>query len=267
MKNQFGRELRLVYDATGRPAQLLPPGAVKDGAPNTEQSPIRYGYDAVGNLASVTWQDGSTKRYHREDARWPNAVTGLTDEAGTSGAANYAYDAQGRATQSERGGDRYLFSYGGYPGTTGSQTYVTAPDGATRTYTYEVAGGVIRPTTVSAPCPACGSTFQATTYNAAGQPIKQIAHDGSVAFTAYDAKGRETERASFPASFNTATTRPALASASKVVSTKWHATFNLPTQVAEPNKTTANTYNSKGMLTGRAGRPRQTPPAPPSSRR
>ncbi len=153
VKNQFGRELRLVYDATGRLAQLLPPGAVKDGAPNTEQSPIRYGYDAVGNLASVTWQDGSTKRYHHEDARWPNAVTGLTDEAGTR-VANYAYDAQGRATQSERGGDRYLFSYGGYPGTTGSQTYVTAPDGATRTYTYEVAGGVIRPTTVSAPCPA-----------------------------------------------------------------------------------------------------------------
>jgi YD repeat-containing protein len=35
-----------------------------------------------------------------------------------------------------------------------------------------------------------------------------------------------------------------------VVSTKWHATWNLPTQVAEPNKTTANTYNAKGMLTG-----------------
>ncbi len=49
-----------------------------------------------------------------------------------------------------------------------------------------------------------------------------------------------------------AATRPALASASKVVSTKWHATFNLPTQLAEPNKTTANTYNSKGMLTGQS---------------
>jgi YD repeat-containing protein len=69
-------------------------------------------------------------------------------------------------------------------------------------------------------------------------------------FTAYDTKGRATERATFPASFATATTRPALSNATKVVSTKWHASFNLPTQVAEPNKLTTNTYNAKGMLTG-----------------
>jgi YD repeat-containing protein len=79
-----------------------------------------------------------------------------------------------------------------------------------------------------------------------------VAHDGSVTFLAYDARGRETERAVFPASYSTATTRPALANATRVVSTKWHATFNLPTQVAEPNKTTAKTYNSKGMLTGQS---------------
>jgi hypothetical protein len=75
------------------------------------------------------------------------------------------------------------------------------------------------------------------------------AHDGTVTFTAYDAKGRETERATFPSSYATATTRPALANASKVTSTKWHASFNLPTQVAEPNKITTRTYNAKGMLT------------------
>jgi YD repeat-containing protein len=77
-------------------------------------------------------------------------------------------------------------------------------------------------------------------------------HDNTFTFTAYDSKGRETERATFPASYSTATTRPALAKASKVVSTKWHATFNLPTQVAEPNKLTTNTYNAKGMLTGQS---------------
>jgi YD repeat-containing protein len=78
------------------------------------------------------------------------------------------------------------------------------------------------------------------------------AHDGTVTFTAYDSKGRETESATFAASFSTATARPALANASKVVSTKWHATFALPTQVAEPNKLTTNTYNAKGMLTGQS---------------
>ncbi len=102
------------------------------------------------------------------------------------------------------------------------------------------------PSSLSAPCSLCGTTQQSSSYNTAGQPIKQIAHDGSVSFIAYDAKGRETERAVFPASYSSAATRPALAAASRVVSTKWHATFNLPTQIAEPNKTTANTYTAKG---------------------
>jgi YD repeat-containing protein len=75
-------------------------------------------------------------------------------------------------------------------------------------------------------------------------------HDGTVTFFAYDAKGRETERATFPSSYATATTRPALSNASKVTSTRWHTSFNLPTTVAEPNKHTTRSYNAKGMLTG-----------------
>jgi YD repeat-containing protein len=251
VKNAFGRELRMVYDPAGRLVQLLPPGAFKDAAPGTAQAPIRYSYDAAGNLTSVTWQDGSTKRYHYEDSRWPHALTGLTDEANIR-VVNYAYDEQGRTSQSERGGERYLFGYGGETYSTKSYSYVTAPDGASRTYTFEAAGGVIRPTAVSAPCPLCGTTAQSTTYNATGDKTKEIAHDGTVIFFTYDSKGRETERATFAASYSTATTRPALSNASKVVSTKWHATFNLPTQVAEPNKLTTHTYNAKGMLTGQS---------------
>jgi hypothetical protein len=89
------------------------------------------------------------------------------------------------------------------------------------------------------------------------RPRANVAADGGgttrdYTFTAYDSKGRETERATFAASFSSATTRPALSNASKVVSTKWHATFNLPTQVAEPNNLTTNTYNAKGMPSGQS---------------
>ena len=70
-------------------------------------------------------------------------------------------------------------------------------------------------------------------------------------FYKYDAKGRETERANYLSSYQSSHDPPGAESvATKVISTKWHATYNLPTQLAEPNKTTANTYNSKGMLTG-----------------
>ncbi|MFC3146215.1 DUF6531 domain-containing protein [Piscinibacterium candidicorallinum] len=261
VRNHFGRELRFVYNSDGRMVQLVPPGAVKDGTLNTAQSPIRYGYDAQGNLTTVTWQDGTVKRYHYEDTRFPNHLTGITDEAGVR-TNNYSYDDQGRATLSERGGERYLFSYGGTTGYSGSQTYITAPDGSTRTYTFEAAGGVIRPSTVTAPCPLCGSTAASTVWgdgtaatggaNARGQKFKEVAHDGTVTFYIYDTRGRETERATFPASFAGSTTRPALASASRVVSTQWHGTFNLPTRIAEPNKLTAYTYASNGNLTGQS---------------
>jgi YD repeat-containing protein len=258
VKNHFGRELKFIYDAAGRMVQLLPPGAVKDGAVNTASAPIRYGYDAAGNLATVTWQDGTARRYHYEDTRFASHLTGVTDEAGVR-IRTYAYDAQGRAISSEQAGgaERYTFSYSG---TTGSQTYVTAPDGSTRTYTFQNTGGVIRPTSVSAPCPLCGSTQQSTVYGegsaanggagASGQPIKTVAHDGTVSFTTYDAKGRETEKATFPASFAASATKPALASATAVISTQWHATHNLPTKRAEPNRITAYTYATANASTG-----------------
>jgi YD repeat-containing protein len=184
-------------------------------------------------------------------------VTGITDEAGVR-YGNYAYDAQGRVTRSELSGgaERLDFAYAtdgnGQPTT--SVTDYTGPGGAatTRSYTFTDIGNVRYPSSLTAPCSLCGSTQQASTYDANGNPTKQIAHDSSVTFYKYDAQGRETERASFPSSYQSATTRPALSAATKVISTKWHATFNLPAQVAEPNKTTANTYNAKGMLTGQS---------------
>lgn len=96
----------------------------------------------------------------------------------------------------------------------------------------------------------CGSTSARTAYNAGGDVARRVDHDGRITFYAYDTKGRETERATFAASYNTSTTRPALNLAERVVSTKWHATWNLPTQVAEPQKVTAYTYGTGGRLTG-----------------
>jgi YD repeat-containing protein len=267
VRNQFGRELKFTYDAQGRIAEVLPPGALSGQPAGSATSPIRYVYNEAASLASgvpaqsqltsIVWQDGSVRRYHHEDGRWPQSVTGITDEAGVR-YGTYAYDSEGRVTRSELAGgaERLDFAYAtdasGKPTTT--VTDYSGAGGATtnRTYTFTDIGNVRYPSNLTAPCSLCGSTQQASTYDAAGDPTRQIAHDGSVTFLAYDSKGRETERAVFPASYNTATTRPALNLATKVVSTKWHATFNLPTQVAEPNKTTANAYSSKGLLTGQS---------------
>ena len=98
----------------------------------------------------------------------------------------------------------------------------------------------------------CGGTQQASVYNPAGDVTKEVAHDGTVTFYAYDSIGRQTERATFPPGYQAALTRPALSLATRVVSTRWHATFNLPTQVAEPGKVTAYTYNAQGLLTSQS---------------
>ncbi len=277
VKNQFGRELKFSYDAQGRMTELLPPGAVSGSGAGSATSPIRYAYDeaaslgpgvaAQGQLSSVTWQDGSVRRYHHEQADvWyiasgPHLLTGVTDEAGVryatwaySGLTSGGVAIGARVSRSEHAGgtDRLEFSYGNNAAGQAVTTITDYSSGSAQqtTQTYTDIGNTRMPVSVSAPCTQCSGTAQATTYDATGNPTKQIAHDGSVTFTTYDAKGRETERATFAASFAGTTTRPALASASKVVSSKWHVTWNLPTQLAEPNKTTANTYNSKGMLTG-----------------
>ena len=263
VRNHFGRELRFTYDAQGRVLEVLPPGAMAGQPAGSAVSPIRYQYEeaasrnatvpAQGQLTSVTWQDGTLRRYHYEDGRWPQGLTGITDEAGVR-YGTYAYDDQGRVTRSELAGgtERLDFAYAtdasGKPTTT--VTDYASGSAASRGYTFADIGNVRYPISVSAPCSLCGSTQQQSSYDTAGNPTKQIAHDGSVTFIAYDTKGRETERATFASSYASATTRPALANATKVISTKWHAIWMLPTQVAEPNKTTANTYNSKGLLTG-----------------
>ncbi|KPF68390.1 hypothetical protein IP84_10115 [beta proteobacterium AAP99] len=274
VRNQFGRELRFTYDASARLKELLPPGAVSGSAAGSAASPIVYRYGELASLGvgvaagqqltSATWQDGSVKRYHYEDSRFPNHVTGITDEAGTR-ISTVRYLADGRVASSEgvNGTDRLEFSFSpnfnqttitDYSGSNGSATQ--------RVYSFGSIGAASRPTSVTAPCPLCGSTAASTVWgdgtaatggaNARRQKFKEVAHDGTVTFYIYDTRGRETERATFPARFAGSTTRPALASASRVVSTQWHGTFNLPTRIAEPNKLTAYTYASNGNLTGQS---------------
>jgi YD repeat-containing protein len=241
--NSFGRKLTFTYDSNGRPLTLVAPG----GETTT------YGYDASGNLATVAWPGGAQRRYHYEDARYPGALTGVTDEMGVR-IGTYEYDNNGRiaATQRANGTERITFTYAA-DGQGRPSSQVTTPNSYLN-YTFQDSGGVRRPIAVSTTAngdPNVGNISAATVYaGSQNEPTKQVALDGTTTFTAYDSKGRPTERATFPASFQTATTRPALANATRVVSTQWHATWNLPLQQAEPNRITAYTYDSKGNLTG-----------------
>lgn len=240
VSNAFGRQLGFTWDANGFLATLTAPGG----------DTTRYSHDAQGNLLSVTWPDGNIKRYHYEDGRFPRALTGITDETGQR-IGSYTYDAQGRVSETQRasGVDRLQFSYGqdaaGAPQTTITDFSSGTP--TTRTYNFVQQGRVLRPSGVSSPCPLCGSTARSTQYDAAGRKIREVSHDGSVIFYTYNAAGQEAERATFPASFSSAATRPALSNATSVVSTMWHGTWNLPVRIAEPGRSTTYSYSNQAL--------------------
>jgi YD repeat-containing protein len=242
--NPFGRTLQFRYNGEGLLSRLIDPAGGE----------IAYGYDDKGNPNRVTWQDRKFRRYHYEDKRFPELLTGITDEAKLR-VETYSYDDQRRVKETSLAGgvDRLTFEYGGIAGSS-PQTIVTeyTEAGSTsRTYTFtRPADGLAwAPTSLSAPCSLCGNTQAQTTYDTAGRVFKTVAHDDTPTLYEYDdANGRETERATFPASFKNDSTRPPLDQATKVVSTRWHPTWNLPTKVAEPNKITDYGYDGNGNL-------------------
>jgi YD repeat-containing protein len=190
------------------------------------------------------------RHYHYENTQFPQWLTGRTDELGVR-IGTYAYDSSGRlaSTAGPSGANALVLNYNNLPARTTVTDY-SSGTAVVSEYTWERAAGVIRPVAISAPCSQCGSTSARTAYNPTGEVARRVDHDGRITFYTYDTKGRETERATFPAAYNSATTRPALSLAERVVSTKWHSTWNLPTQVAEPQKVTAYTYGTGGRLTG-----------------
>ena len=240
--NHFGKRLVFGYDSAGRMASIATP----------QGATTRYGYDGTGNLTSITWPDGNIKRFHYEDSRYARALTGVTDESGRR-VGTYSYDAQGRIIETKRadGVDRFQFSYANGP--LGPRTQVTdfsSGTPASRTYDFIAQGQFLRPAAVSAPCAQCGNSALSTQYDALGNKTREVAHDGTITFYAYNAKGQEIERAVFPAQYKTSSTRPALGLASAVTSTWWGTTWNLPTHVAQPGRYSTYSYNAKGMLTG-----------------
>lgn len=261
VKNHFGRELRLTYDSAGRLAELLPPGAVSGAPAGSSTSPIRYSHNEAISLGSgvaannqptgVTWQDGTSRRYHYEQASQPGLLTGITDELGVR-IGTYTYTDTGRAIRTEGPAGTNAVVFNHVNGRTDVLDYSGAYPVLMSSYTWEKVQGLVRPVSVSAPCALCGSTQASTVYTTAGEVARSIGHDGRITFFTYDSKGRETERAVFPATFNTAATRPALSSAESITSTQWHATWRLPLQVAEPGKITSYTYDAKGNITGQS---------------
>jgi YD repeat-containing protein len=214
--------LRLDYDDKRRLSRLNDPlGGM-----------TQYGYDASGNLVSVTWPDGYTHLYVYDDARFKNALTGEVDEAGNR-VATWSYDSQGRATAVNHSDSsrNVQFAYG-----TGTTSVTDSK--RTTTLNFSSVGGMLRPTSSSS---ADGATSLA--WDGLGNLLKDADASGATAYS-YDDAGRPVRVTTDNASGASITTiRYA------------EATSLHPATIASPGVIQSFVYDAQGNTTGMSETP------------
>jgi RHS repeat-associated protein len=151
-----------------------------------------YRYDTAGNLEYVDNPDGTTKRYHYEDTRFPHALTGITDERGIR-YATYGYDDQGRANLSTHAGNaqRVDIVYN----TDGTRT-VTNSRGHASSYDTVEQLGVALVTNIAGPgCSTCGTGNSSYDYDPATNNLLSKTENGiTTQYGNYDTKGQYAYR-------------------------------------------------------------------------
>jgi YD repeat-containing protein len=259
----MGRTLKYGYDSYNRVTSLTnPAGAV-----------IRYGYDANQNLSSITQPDGTGKTYLYGEANnvsatpnagvtYTNSLTGIVDGNGNR-FASWTYDSAGLATSSEHGAfgsgiEKVALSYVPADPVGNSATYVTDVRGITRTYNFGSTLGVVNNGGIlGQPCANC---FQSTSLDLTGNVIARTDFNGVTTCRTYDQTRNleivrleglapqpgTTTPSSCPSGLTTYTPSTAAGSVERKITTQWHATFRLPTSVAEPLKITTYTYDAHG---------------------
>jgi YD repeat-containing protein len=210
----------------------------------TPDGAISYQYDAEGRLQSVIRTDGSERRYHYEDTRFPNYLTGITDE-NQGRFATWAYDNQGRAISSEHanGAERIDFTYN-----SDGTTTVTDANGALRTYHFIVQQGQMKIDYIEGDrCATCaGGDTQAYTYDSKGFVASKTDWNGNTTTYTRDSQGRELTR-----------TEASGTPQARTITTTWDTTLNKPLTVTEPEQRTVYTYDTEGRLLSRQQSPIQ----------
>lgn len=219
----FGHKLNFVYDAKNRMTKMTAP----DGGV------YLYAYDPIGNLVSVTYPDGSVRGYVYENSVFPSALTGIVDELGVR-FATFGYDSRGRAILSEHAGgvDRVLLSFSA----DGSSTTVTDARGNFRRYDFATQFSRIKPISLSG-APKPGSKGRAFAFDANGFLSSRTDWNNNVTTYTHDARGNETSRLEASGS--------ALA---RKITTTWHPSLHLPTQIKQPGRVTTFAYDGQGNL-------------------
>ncbi|SOE06393.1 RHS repeat-associated core domain-containing protein [Variovorax sp. YR752] len=220
--NHFGRTLALAYNGAGQLTTVT----------TSDARVIAYAYDGSGRLVSVLYPDGKGRNFVYENASFPQALTGIFDEAGVRW-GTFAYDSTGRAigTQLADSVDSYQVSY-----PSSSSATVIDPLGTSRNYSYGTTMGKLAVTAGSLPSGEGQSDAASRVQDANGLITSETDFKGAVTTTTWDVARR------LPTTVVYASGTPE----AQTVTTQWHASFALPVLVTEAGRTTAYTYDTLG---------------------
>jgi len=230
--DSYGRTLALSYSSS---TGLL------SGVTTPDTLALTYGYtmySSANTLTSVSYNTSpvTSQTYLYENASYPYALTGITDENGNR-FATWAYESAGRATLSEHalGADHTEVSY---DDSTGNRT-VTGPLGAQETYIFTYLQGVPKVTEIdrAASSPVASAT-RLFTYDANGYLASSTDWNGNQTAYTNNASGDPTAIVFASGSGVTHTTTIAYSSSLP----------HLPYTITEPGVTTTLNYDSAGRL-------------------
>ncbi len=185
----------------------------------------------------------SSIQYHYEDPVNQMLLTGITDERGVR-YASYAYNGNAQVVMSEHAGGagRLDFSY-----PSDGSTIVTDLKGA-RTYTFDTWGSTFFNTGVSQPGGAgCDPSASTMRYDYLDNPTTKIDFNNGLTCYTFD-QSRKLEITRVEGLTGPACSGTVVPGVTRTTSTVWHPTFKLPTQIAEPQRVTTNTYDALGNL-------------------
>ncbi len=222
VKDTKGRSLSLMYNTKN----------LITGVTASNGSTISYNYDTQNRLISFT-KDGNTQKYHYENTKHPQLLTGITDERGVR-YATWTYNDNGQAISSEHAGgaEKYTFEY-----LPNNQTRVTNPLGKSALYTFQdirlekkikkIEGQAIN---------SCIATNRSFNYNAKGLVVSENTKNNATIYYEYNDRGLQTKRKFDGSVLKYEST------------TKWHDTLPLPIEVNNNGQRKSFQYDNNGRL-------------------
>jgi YD repeat-containing protein len=268
MRNERGRSLTFAYEASvtaGQVARIV-------SMTNHDSKTTTFSYDALGNLARITWPDGSYREYRYEQAGLPHALTGAIDERRIQVGA-YGYDGDGRATLTQGAGGVQRFTVAAAVGSRWSVTetfdadlqlfwrdhwlvgqqgvVVTGPRQATASMASTDILGVARLTSQSQPAGAgCAPAASSQSYDANANVTIRDDFSGRRSCYAYD-MGRNLETVRVEGLLAGDNCGPLLAAnaplpaGTRKISTSWHPDWRLQAATASPRLLTRWVYQGQ----------------------